>query len=269
LNSKGNERRENAAKAKEQAQKEEQRRQRRVMLIGGVVVAIVALGIIGMAVFAKSSDSNAGVTVSASVNPSAKLPTGTLPAGDPYEYGIVANAAPPAAGVPTLEMWEDFQCPACGRLEAANGAGITKLADDGKIKLIYRMATFLDFNLKNDASARATMALGCAVDAGKGLEYRATVFKNQPVKEGEGYTDQQLLDFGKQAGISGPAYDTFTKCVNDQTYLDWVSNTSATFTAKAIQSTPAGLLNGTLLDGAVLADPTQLGQAVAAASAKP
>lgn len=45
------------------------------------------------------------------------------------------------------------------------------------------------------------MALGCAVDAGKTAEYHSGVFAMQPSKEGDGFTDQQLLDLGKKLAL--------------------------------------------------------------------
>ena len=36
-----------------------------------------------------------------------------------------------AAGKPTLSIWEDFQCPACGQVERQAGKAIEKLATDG------------------------------------------------------------------------------------------------------------------------------------------
>ena len=51
-------------------------------------------------------------------------------------------------------------------------------------------------------AARANAA-GCAQDAGAFAAYHDTVFANQPEREGDGYTDEELLQFGRDAGIEG------------------------------------------------------------------
>ena len=79
--------------------------------------------------------------------------------------------------------WKTTAVDPQGAVEKANGAGIEALANQGKIRLIWRPTTFLDGNLKNDSSSRAAAAWGCAIDAGKAAEYHNTIYANQP-KEG-------------------------------------------------------------------------------------
>ena len=96
-------------------------------------------------------------------DPNAPLPTGALPADDERAFGVpYPGTATPDA--PVLEIWEDFQCPACGAVEQANGAGIESLADAGKIQLIWRPTTFLD--------AQPRQRRLRARDGGLGLRHR-------------------------------------------------------------------------------------------------
>lgn len=260
-------RREKAAEARNAQQAAEKRRERTVRIIGVVVVVLVVVGIIGVAVGLKSSDSSSSAATSTASAPgeSAAAPTGVYAAGTEYMYGWPAT--PVKEGVPTLQLWEDFQCPACGQLEKANGAGIEKLAKDGKINLIYRPTTFLDGNLKNDSSKRATAAWGCAIDAGKGLEYHNYLYANQPLGEGEGWTDEQLATFAANIGISGEALTTWNTCYTERKYLGWALNSTQVFTEGDFQGTPTGVLNGTQLDIKTLADQAALEKAVADATA--
>ncbi len=256
--------RQQAAAARAAAVAAETRRQRMVTIIGALVVLLVVGGIIGGAILAsRGSDTAGGPTASA--DPNAPLPKTVQGADSATPYAVPFGTA--TAGAPLLEIWEDFQCPVCGQLEKANGAAIEQLATDGKVRLVWRPATFLDNNLSNDASARAVSAWGCAIDAGKSREYHNTVFQNQPAKEGDGFTDEQLLQFGKDVKITGAAYDTFAKCYTDRTYLGWARNANDTFIASGVSGTPAGFLNGKELPNATLADPTALAKAVAEAAA--
>lgn len=259
----GKNRRDRAAAAREAANAGEKRRERIVRIVGAVTVLVVVVGIIGVAVVVSNQASNDASTPSTAASPDANapLPKGVLPVDDPLPFGVAYGTG--TADVPTLELWEDFQCPACGSVEEANGAGITQLAEEGKINLVWRPTTFLDRNLANDASERAVAAWGCAIDAGKTKEYHNTVFANQPEVEGSGYSDETLLGFAGEAGISGADLDTFTTCYNDRTYLPWAANSSAIFYSTGINGTPSAKLNGVDVPTVTLADKTALDQLVA------
>jgi protein-disulfide isomerase len=250
---------EKAAAARAAAEAEQRKRDRRVRIIGGVAIAIVVGLIIGIGVYGSRKDSSSS-TDPGGIVADAALPTGVFGADNANAWGAPFNTA---AGKPTLAIWEDFQCPACGALEKQAGPSIQKLATDGKVNLVWRPTTFLDANFKKtspnpDSSQRAAAAWGCAIDAGKTGEYHNTVFANQPTNEGDGWTNEQLIDFGKQAGITGTAFDTFTTCVNASTYTQWVKNSYQTFLDSKVAGTPAAFLNGqevptkTLLDAAAL-----------------
>ncbi len=262
----GKNRRDRAAAARDAANAGERRRERTVRIVGGITVIVVVLGIIGVAVFAKNSQNTDPVALP-SADASAALPAGVLPTDDKHAYGVPYGTG--TADVPVLEIWEDFQCPACDAVEKANGAGIESLADSGAIRLIWRPTTFLDGNLGNDASTRAAAAWGCAIDAGKAKEYHNVVFANQPEKEGDGYTDQQLLTFAGDAGITGAALDTFTTCFTDRTYVGWAANSTDIFYKSGIAGTPFALLNGVEVPTDTLVDQPGLEKLVAAAAAAP
>ncbi len=265
----GKNRRDKAAAARQAADSEAQRRERMVRIVGGATVVVVVLAILGVAIWAKGSAGNGGAvapSVTASADPSAPAPQGTLPADDANAYGVPYGGK---AGAPTLAIWEDFQCPACRAVEEANGTGITALADEGLVRLVWRPTTFLDNNLGNDSSLRAAAAWGCAIDAGKAREYHQTVFANQPEQEGTGYTDDQLISFGEQSGIDGAALDTFKTCVADGTYQAWAANSTAAFYASGVQGTPSASLDGVDVPTATLVDEKALRALVTGAGASP
>ncbi len=265
MSNSSNERRDRAAAAKSAANVGNKRRERLIRFVGAAVVLVIVVGIIAVSVIAKNSDSTTpDPSVTASADPNAALPTTVYPASSDYAFGVPFSTAKSTA--PVLQLWEDFQCPACEALETANGAGIQELASTGKIQLIWRPTTFLDNNLKNDASLRATAAWGCAIDQGKTVEYHNTVYANPPVTEGDGFTNATLIDFASQSGIEGAALETFTKCMDAQTYTGWAANSTAAFYQSGAQGTPYALLNGTVVPNDVLADKDKLAALVASAS---
>ena len=89
--------------------------------------------------------------------------------------GSCVNPGAPA-NVPTLDLYEDFQCPICAEFEQRFGADITSLAEKGQVKLVYHTLSFLDDNLRNDSSNRAANAAACAADQDKFLAVPPATF---------------------------------------------------------------------------------------------
>jgi len=261
-NAKG--RRERAAAARGAAQSSEKRRERIVRIVGGATVVAVMAAIIGVAVYASSNNESTIANGSAGIvdpDPSAPVPAGMYGADAAIPFGIPYGTA--TADAPVLELWEDFQCPACGTLEVANGQGIEQLANEGKIQLVYRPAAFKDIGLGNDSSHRAIAAWGCAIDAGVLSEYHRLIYVNQPPEEGIGWTNDQLIGFGVDAGLADTDLETFTQCVNDGTYLPWAANANQQFYLNQIAGTPSGFLDGEAVDTGILADQVRLTELVA------
>ena len=265
-----------AAEARAASEAAEKRRERTIRIVGAVVVVLVVAGLLAVGFFAGRDDAGGNsATPAPTADPNAAVPSGvsTENWGVPYGAGWTAQNE---AKLPTLEIWQDFQCPACAAVENQAGDQIQALADEAKVKLLYRPATFLDSSLASEntangnpnSSARAAAAWGCAIDAGKAGEYHAGVFAMQPENEGVGYSDQQLKDLAGQVGISGADLTTFTTCYDQGTYLPWTANSQQAFLDAGVGGTPTGYLNGVELDSSQLADVESLEQMIANATAK-
>lgn len=255
-----------AQAARQEAQIEERARERRVRLIGGLVVVLIMGGLLAIPLMSGKNDGPA-------TDGSAKLPTGVTK----DTYGVKIGPAWTSADadtIPMLQIWEDFQCPACGSMEKASGQTILDLANQGKIRLEYRPTIFLDGNLKAenaangnpDSSLRATAAFGCAVDQGKAAEYHAAIFAAQPATEGVGFSDDQLLSFG-QGIMDETQFAAFSTCVSSGEYKSWVQNSYDLFSKEGVTSTPTGILNGKELPSDTLFDVAKITQAITDASA--
>lgn len=232
-----------AAERARQAAKET--RQRRLITVVGIVVVVAVVVGIGIAVQVSRNDTT-----------NAALPATVSAPGGP----IVRN--PETTGVPVLDYWEDFQCPACRDAEKATGDAVRSMVAAGQVIVRYHMLHFLDANLNNDSSQRAANAFACAADAGVQGKYHDIIYANQPEHEGTGYTDEQLLQWGKDVGISGSAYDTFESCFTSDHYGDYVDSVATAGAQAGVNSTPTVFLNGTKLDSKVTFDPAALTKAV-------
>jgi protein-disulfide isomerase len=257
---------EKAAQARAAAEAEQRRRDRRVRIIGGVAI-LVAVGLIFGAVFYNNAQKTTTSPTSGTVA-DAKLPKGVL-AADPNAWGVPYNSV---AGKPTLALWEDFQCPSCATYEKSHGDDLIKLADAGKVNLVWRPSTFLDTRFVTtspnpNSSNAAAQAWGCAIDAGVTKAFHSTVFANQPQNEGDGYSQATLLGFGQTAGITGAAYTTYEACVKASTYKDWVGNSYQAFLDTGVPGTPTAYLNGTEVPAKTLNDMAALEALIASTPA--
>jgi protein-disulfide isomerase len=237
---------EKAAAARAAAEAEQRRKDRNIRIIGGIAILIVVGLIIGIGVIgSRQNSSTVASSLGTEVVNDAALPTGANGADGDNPWGMPINDA---AGKPTLAIWEDFQCPACAAFEAQYGPTIEKLAADGVANVVYRPTTFIEKNFPAGAnplsSSRAASAYGCAVDAGQGQKFHDIVFANQPAQEGDGWSDEQLIQFGKDAGITGDKLTRFESCVKDRTYIQWANNSYLTFQSSNVPGTPALYLNG-------------------------
>ncbi len=201
------------------------------VIIGAVLAAVLIVGVV-IAILIGGNGSGSASPVA---------PAGVV-GGE--GGGIVANAATAKGNAPTLDIYEDFQCPACGELEKRMGAELTRLATAGEIKLVLHTLSFLDNNLKNDSSARAANAAACAADAGKVMEYHSAVFAGMPEQEGVGYTDAQLTEFATTAGITGAALPTWQTCTSSGRHDQYVTDVQARAEKDKVNSTPTVKLNG-------------------------
>lgn len=207
-------------------------------VVGTVIAAVVIIGVVVAILIGNSSKSGSDNVAGSS---SSAEPVGITGGKG---GGILVNAATAKSNAPTLDVYEDFQCPACADLEKRMGARITSMAKAGDIKLVVHVLSFLDANLKNDSSTRSANAAACAADAGKFLEYHAAVFAAQPAQEGVGYTDAQLTEFAGMSGITGAALTTWQKCTSSGEHAEYVTDVQTTSEKAGVFGTPTVKLNG-------------------------
>lgn len=188
-----------------------------------------------------------------------------------YRGQETAVVVPPGAteqGVPvgnpdaavTLDVYEDFLCPACAKFEQITGPTIDELVRAGTVRVVYHPVAFLDRLSSTDYSSRASAAAGCAAAAGVYPAFAAKLFEQQPPEGGDGLPPETLIAIGHAAG-AGPDFDT---CVQDGTYAAWTAQLTDTASRNGITGTPTVLVNGR-----EVADRTPDGLRAAVAAAQP
>jgi protein-disulfide isomerase len=175
----------------------------------------------------------------------------------------------------TVDIFEDFQCPACEKLWQDAGSDIEAQTAAGKIKMRYHVMSFLDSASNgNRYSTRSANAALCASDInaetyakmvavlyGKDTSGKAV----QPAENSKGRTDIELIDYGKQAGISGTNLSTYQTCVQSEQHKALVQAITDDASKRGVFATPTVLVNGKKVDNVTKAT---LDAAIAAAAAK-
>jgi len=206
------------------------------VVIGAIVAAVVVVAVVVAILIGNSGKSGPSTGTSGS-----SAPVGVVGGTG---GGILVNPATAKGNAPTLDVYEDFQCPSCAQLEKAMGPAMASMAKAGQVKLVVHVLSFLDANLKNDSSSRAANAAACAADARKYLEYHSAVFAAQPAQEGAGYTDAQLTEVAKTAGITGTALTTWQRCTSSGQHAQYVTDVQTGAEKAGVFGTPTVKLNG-------------------------
>lgn len=232
-----------------QAKHEREARMRQLTTSGVVAIVLVAVGFAGIGIQAhRAKVSGPLVVPSSAVNNAI----------------VVGKTSAPV----TVDLYEDFICPACGAFEKQDAATVTKLATTGKAKFSYHVLGFLDRNSSPAGySTRAANAAACAADSAAFEKFHALLYANQPAEGSPGLSNAQLVAYGKKAGATGPG---FASCVNDGTYKRWIGKITDIASKDGIGHTPTIAIDGKEITGAGggAPNPTELTNAITAAAKK-
>ena len=159
---------------------------------------------------------------------------------DPPRLKVDLTAAPmqgPSEAPVTIVEISDFQCPFCRRVQGTLGELQQKYGD--QVRWSFKDLPLV--SIHPDAQ-RAAEAARCAGDQGKFWEYRQAMFATSNI-------NSDLHP--KTADELGLNRDSFDECLDSQKYAEAVESDSAEAQSLGISGTPAFLINGILLSGAV------------------
>ena len=211
-------------------------------LVIGMVVFIVAVGII-FSFISNRASSNFAIPAAVS---------------EADGYGIVLN---PTA-TPTIDVWVDYQCPACRTFEVLNGGYLNEIIAQKKAKVVFHPLTFI-----GTESIIAANAAACAADENKFVDMNLALFQNQAGSENSGkWQGDVMLAIGESIGIKS---ESFKQCVREGNYVKWTRNVTDASASKNVNSTPTIRINGKDLDrNTEYGDPVKFKAALAAGGVK-
>lgn len=170
------------------------------------------------------------------------------------DSAVLSNTATFVVGSPTaphtIDMFEDFQCPACASVEQQSGQTITDAVNGGQLQVRFHMLTFLNEQSgSGDYSSRAAGAMKCVAAAENQevkLAFHSELFAVQPKEGGDDHDNQTLAGFAEEVGAS----DATQQCIADGTQVqaaESIADESQTQLAKALDGqvgTPSVLQDG-------------------------
>lgn len=140
----------------------------------------------------------------------------------------------------TLVMFEDFECPFCGRFSKETLPRLREReVQEGTLRIVWK-----DFPLSiHSHSAKAHEAGRCAQAGGKFWEYHDVLFENQ---HSLGVSD--LKRYARDIGLSGEQFDA---CLDSDAGAPLVRASQAEGFAAGVSGTPSFVINGRLVSGAL------------------
>lgn len=165
----------------------------------------------------------------------------TVPTGVTADNGITVGQADAPR---TIVIYEDFQCPICQQFEQATSAQVREAVAAGKVKVEYRIVSFLDQASENAYSSRAANA-ALAVHEVAGADafaaFHEALFTDQPAEGTAGPTDDELIE---QAVEAGADRDEVTPLIEDGTYDAWVAAATEAMSKAGVNGTPTAIVDG-------------------------
>jgi protein-disulfide isomerase len=172
--------------------------------------------------------------------------------------------AQPGVTQPVLNVYEDFLCSACRTFEKGGGAVIQRLADEGKVKVVYYPFTAFGSEPQRANSIRAWAAARCA-PANLWARYHNSLYASQPAQTAaSGFAISLLVQLGRNAGITSPG---FAQCVQSQQYATEDLPLSDQIINSGVSTMLTVTLNGRALSPS-LSSPQLRQQIISASSAK-
>jgi protein-disulfide isomerase len=237
-----------SARERIKSQREQERKQaqrRRVATIVTVVVVALAL-VAGGWWYVQSGKSE---ELSGQLAPIARQSDGSV---------VMAK---PGVDKPVLEIYEDFQCPACQAFEQTGSATVKNMAAAGQVKVVYHPINIFTAEPAHNNTMRASAAARCVPDGKQWMAFHDRLFKEQPSESESGFAIDDLIKWGKEAGVTDPGFES---CVKTQKNVQAQADYSKKILDSGVitQGTPTLRLGGKEIDNKIAFNPGALRQAI-------
>jgi protein-disulfide isomerase len=215
-----------------------------LMTVGAILVAAVIVGFVVM------SSNKGGGSATTVQTPLAFMPT--------------AQADGPALGpknaLVTVDVWSDFQCPACDAFAKSTLIDVTKkYVPTGQVRFVDHAIWFIGQSQGNQESLNAGAAAECAGLQNQYWPYHDYLFANQGTENGGWVTPALINGIAAKIGLDTAK---FSSCYDGGTGQSTVKDNTALADKVPVKGTPTIQINGVAIDSQYVPTADQLSAAI-------
>lgn len=141
-----------------------------------------------------------------------------------------------------VEVFSDFQCPACQRYsQQVEQPIVDKYVPTKQIYYIYRQFPFIDDNSTSKESDQAANASMCAAEQNRFWDYKQILFANWNGENQGAFADKRLISFAEALNLD---MTKFNKCFGENTYKAEIDSDLQLGNTLGASGTPSIFVNG-------------------------
>lgn len=177
--------------------------------------------------------------VSGSINPSWQKPI-TTETPTATENRTIATPSY-GTGKVKVEIFADFQCPACIMFSENIWPIFEEYAASGKLTIEYRQ---FPLTMHKNALGDALAAL-CSAEQWKYMDYKKWLYALEKNKSGQNVSDDERIGIAKNLGLDEAKFST---CLSSRAYEKQIQADMALGESKWLEGTPTIYLDGIKID---------------------
>jgi protein-disulfide isomerase len=198
------------------------------MYFRNLFILFASLFFVSACTLGSESPANTGSSQSSQITPLESSPIETT------QYG---------SGNHVIQIFADFQCPACIRFSQTLGPVLESYAASGKVVLEFRQYPLT--NIHANAYRDALAAL-CAADQKKYWTYKKWLYALEQKRSGAKVSDQDRIDLATAAGITD--LTVFQQCLSTEAKKSQIEADIQAGDLLRLEWTPTVYLDGKKLD---------------------
>jgi protein-disulfide isomerase len=145
-----------------------------------------------------------------------------------------------------IDLFEDFQCPACSTYSQQTESLITdNYVATGKVYYVFHHFPFIDTYSAGKESQQAANASMCAAEQDMFWEYHDILFANWNGENQGAFADRRLEGFAQSIGLDMQA---FSACFDENRYREEIQADFELGGEMGVQGTPSLFINGQFFD---------------------
>lgn len=184
----------------------------------------------------------------------------------PERYKVELNTMGDPFAPVRVDVWEDFQCPACARYsQETEPLIIETYVKTDKVYYTFHHFPFLDEQSETKESQNAANASMCAGEQGRFWDYHDTLFANWNGENEGAFSRDNLLSFGRQLNLD---MVMFEQCLVDNRFYPQIKLDIQAGNVAGVYGTPSVFVNGELVTPGRIPSFADVSAAIEAALAK-